>query len=381
MSALGDAIVEAIERFLQALFEPVTNLIQTHGNDLLAVVVGTPAPDRVFAPPTTQAWPAIYDYYWHDVVPIALLLWGLSVGLVIFLESTNYLFSSYHGAQLKRRAFAGLMGILAWWWLAALSLQFTNALTGAFVPDLSEISLFQTLSFSALGLLGLLISLSIDLVFFLLIGAIYFIRQLTLYLFVLMMPILIALWVPGVGPFAYVSRFVQRLAGFYVPFLLMPLPVAILLRLGGLLGESATFDADGVFLWLTALVIPIVAVLSPFVFVWQAGSLLFVGDRISHRVSRTRAQSRLSSNAARMGNAHNSGRNFVRGVRGSPPVRRDGQTLLASSRSHAAGARVARQRRALDRRRTSRTRSRSSRSRRGDHRDDDASTDDHSRNH
>jgi len=57
------------------------------------------------------------------------------------------------------------------------------------------------------------------------------------HLFVLLMPLLIVFWIPGVGPFTLISRFVQRLAGFYAPILFMTLPVALLLRLGELLGE------------------------------------------------------------------------------------------------------------------------------------------------
>ena len=51
-----------------------------------------------------------------------------------------------------------------------------------------------------------MVALSADLVFFVLIGLIYLVRQLVLYLFVLMMPLLIVLWIPSVGPFTLVSR-------------------------------------------------------------------------------------------------------------------------------------------------------------------------------
>jgi len=43
------------------------------------------------------------------------------LGIVIFLESTSYLFGSYHRSKLKKRAFSGLLGILSWWWVAALA--------------------------------------------------------------------------------------------------------------------------------------------------------------------------------------------------------------------------------------------------------------------
>jgi len=61
------------------------------------------------------------------------------LGIVIFLESTSYLFGSYHRSKLKSEPSAAcLLGILSWWWVAALSLRFVDALTGFIVPDLSR---------------------------------------------------------------------------------------------------------------------------------------------------------------------------------------------------------------------------------------------------
>src|SRR6056297_2513910 len=207
MSAIRDAIVSALEEILRVLFRPIEGFIEDHGNEILDIVVSTPRPDTVFGAPTNEPWTELYAYYWSDIVPIAILVWALSVGIVIMLETTGYLFSGYHQTKLKKRVFVGLLGILSWWWIAALSLRFASALTGAILPDLSEVSLFQTLSFSGMGVLGLVVSLSVDFVLFALIAVIYFVRRLTLYLFVLGMPILIALWVPAVGPFSLLARF------------------------------------------------------------------------------------------------------------------------------------------------------------------------------
>jgi len=100
------------------------------------------------------------------------------LGIVIFLESTSYLFGSYHRSKLKKRAFSGLLGILSWWWVAALSLRFVDALTGFIVPDLSEIALFETASFAILGVLGVIIAQAVNLTLFLLLALVYTIRQL-----------------------------------------------------------------------------------------------------------------------------------------------------------------------------------------------------------
>ena len=335
MPSIRDAIVGALTELLRVLFEPITGIIEEYADDLLDVVVSTPRPDTVLGAPTNEPWPDLHTYYWDAIIPISLLVWALSVGLVIMLEATGHLFSGYHQTRLKKRVFAGLLGILSWWWLAAFSLRFISALTGILLPDLSSVSLFETLSFSGMGVLGLAISLTVDFVLFALIAVIYFVRRVTLYLFVLMMPLLIALWVPGVGPFALVSRFMTRLAGFYIPFLFMTLPIALLFRLGGILGGSFSLTMGGIGAWLTALVIPLVAVLSPFVLFWQASALFFIGGRMAQNTSRQTAGRRIDS-ARSLGATTSRGvRNARAGARGEPAVSGSGQYVLDSSQSRA----------------------------------------------
>ncbi|WP_434084188.1 hypothetical protein [Halorarius halobius] len=308
----------------------------------MATITDTPHPNSVFSKPTNGAWPRLYEYYWNAIVPLSFSLYGLALGLVILLESTSHLFSSYHQAKLKRRAFTGLLGLLSWWWIAAFSLRFMNALTGILVPSLSTITLFETASFSGMAVLGLALSLTVDLALFILLAVIYLARQLILYLFVLLMPVLIVMWVPGVGPFAFVSRFVKKIAGFYTPFLFMTVPVAILFRLGEILGHSFGTSMGGIGAWLTAIIIPFLAVLAPIVLIWQAGGIFFLGDRMARRVNVQRAQGRIANARARSREAARGGRNFVRGAQGKPAIRNDGQAVPDSgnSRAHAAGSRL-----------------------------------------
>lgn len=342
MSSFWDAFVDAVKEFLRMLFAPVESFVETFGNELIQLVVGTPAPNAVFTAPTNGPWPAIYDYYWSAIIPLSLSLYGLMLGIVIFLESTSHLFGSYHRSKLKKRAFTGLLGVLSWWWLSALSLRFVDALTGYIVPDLSEIALFETASFAVLGVLGVMITQGVNLTLFLLLALVYTIRQLGIYLFVLLMPLLIVFWIPGVGPFTLVSRFMQRLAGFYTPVLFMTVPVALLLRLGELLGESFSLSLGGVGAWLLALLIPVAALFAPLVMFWQAGALFFFADRASRHVSVNRAKQRVGRMREGSATAAHGGRNFGRGVLGKAAVNRDNQQLLDASRSraHSAGSRV-----------------------------------------
>lgn len=340
--ALGDIIIDAIQELLEILFSPIESVIDSHGDAVLRAVVGTPHPDVVFSQPTNGAWPGIYEYYWQMILPLTLSLYGLSIGLVIFFESTSHLFNGYHRSKLKKRAFSGLLGILSWWWIAALSMQFMDALAGFLVPSVSEISLFQTLSFTGMGVLGTVVALSTNFILFVLIGLIYLTRQLALYLFVFLMPLLIVFWIPGVGPFSLVSKFMKKLAGFYVPFLFMTVPVALLFRLGDILGTSFGLSAGEFGAWLTALIIPLVAVASPFILFWQAGALFFIANRAARHVSAQKARGRLSRGRERVQSATQGGKNFVRGVRDEPAVKSGGQYVLDSgdSRAHATGQRL-----------------------------------------
>lgn len=342
MSALGDTIVNALQELLRVLFQPIQHLLEKYGNGVVELVIGTPHPNAVFGAPTNGPWPGLYEYYWGQVMPLTLALYGLSIGLVIFLEATSHVFGGYHRSKLKKRAFTGLLGILSWWWVAALTLRFVGALGGFLAPDLSEVALFDSLSFAVLGVIGVVVSLSVDLVLVAMLALIYLVRQLGLYMYVLLMPILIVLWIPGVGPFAMVSRFMKRLAGFFFPVLFMTLPVAMLFRVGEILGHSLELSMGGFGTWLLALITPLVALFSPLVLFWQAGALFFMADRTSRRFSRNRLGTRVQRMQESAQVTAHSGRNFGRGATGQPAVSRSNQQLLSSgtSRSHSAGSRL-----------------------------------------
>jgi hypothetical protein len=340
VDAIREAVVAALREVLRSLFVPIEGVIETHGPTLLRLIIGTPHPDRVLDAPIGLPWFRLYQYYWSTIVPLAVLLFGLAVGLVIFLETTSHLFSSYHRTNLKRRAFSGLLGILSWWWLAALSLQLTDQLAGLLAPDLGSVSLFQTLSFSAMGLLGLIASLSVDITVFVLLALLYLARRLVLYGFVLGMPLLMAAWIPGVGPFSLLSRFAKRLAGFYVPFLLMPVPIALLLRLAALLGDAATLSMGGFGAWVTALVIPFVAVVVPFVLVWQAGAVLFVADRFMRRTSRRQLTTRLERGRDVERRLNQGGRKALHGIGDNLAVDRERQPRLSPGTIRTRGQRL-----------------------------------------
>lgn len=346
--SLTDAFVAALREVLRSLVMPIKDLIETYGNDLVGLVLATPYPNAVFHAPTNGPWPDIYSYYWDTMVPLVLTLYGLAVGLVILLESTSHLFSSYHRSKLKKRALAGLFGIPAWWWMAALSLRLMSTLTGFLAPDLSSVTFFEVYTMGTMGLLGVVISLATDFTLFALIALLYLVRYVVLFLYILLMPLLIVFWIPGVGPLQAVANFAQRLAGFYVPFLFMTLPVALLFRLSWVLTDSFDLSMGGFGAWILSLVLPFLAVVSPIVFVWQASALFFIGDRAAQRIESKRATERLAS-IKRSGQTTVQGsRNFVRGTRAddalsvdtSPDEDRGPRAHRAGRRLRATGSRL-----------------------------------------
>ena len=342
LDGVGDIIIDAIQSVLEILFEPIEEVISQTADAVVDLILTTPHPNAIFGPPTNGVWPELYEYYWESLVPLVLFLYGATIMLIILLQTTSHLFGSYHRTKLIKRSFTGLMGLLSWWWIAGISLRFANSLTVLLAPEVSSITLFETLSFSAMGVLGLVITMSVDLVLFALLALIYLSRQVVLYLFVIAMPILIVFWIPGVGPLTLVSNFAKRMAGFYVPFLFMTLPVALLFRLADILGNSFGISAQGLAAWLLALVIPFVAVLAPIIFIWQAGAIFVFGERAGHHASGRQAQNRVAkANAGAQTTAHG-GQNFTRGARGDAAVKRDGQAVLGSgnSRAHAAGTKL-----------------------------------------
>ncbi|GCF12072.1 hypothetical protein Harman_00070 [Haloarcula mannanilytica] len=349
MQSLGDVLVDSFERFLEKLAESVFEFVGDNVEALIDLIVTTPRPDAVFSAPTNGGWPSLYTYYWETMVPLSLLLWGLSLGVVIFLESTSHLFSGYHRTKLKKRAFAGLLGILSWWWLAAISLRFVDGLVEFLVPSLDSIGLFETVSFGAMGVAGITLAASLDLAIFLVLALIYLVRQMALYLYVLLMPLVIVFWIPSVGPFAPVERLMSRLAGFYVPFLFMAVPVAVLFRLGEVLGESVTLSIGGFGQWLLAIVAPLIAVIVPFVLFWQAGALFFMADRAAQHSSRHHMRDRKETveNTGQRGRL--SVKNLRRGLAGQSAIRASGQEVLGSgsSKAHAVGRKASRTRRTI----------------------------------
>ena len=310
---LTGAIVDALEQFLLGLFTPIRQFLEDHAGNVLLVVLETPAPTRVFATPTNPPWVEVYAYYWEGVVPAALLLFGLAAALVVLLEATSVLFSSYHRVQLKRRAAVAFLGILSWWWINAYALRLTDAVVTTLAPSLTDLSLFEVASFGAIGALGTVLALGTDFLLVALMALVYFLRHILLYFYTLAVPLLLAAWVPGVGPFRLVTALVRRAAGLYVPVLLMPVPVALLFRLGQVLGDSASLSLGGVGAWIAALVVPVVAVVAPLVLVWQAGRVGAVARLAARNVSRRQAVRRVGR--AKQGGA-SLARRGARGVRG-----------------------------------------------------------------
>lgn len=354
--AIAGAVVSALKQLLAQLFRPIRQFLENNAGGVIRVVLDTPAPTRVFGAPQTTPWIAVYDYYWDAIVPVALLLFVFAGTVVILLETTSALFSSYHRAQLKRRGIVALLGVLSWWWINAFALRLVDGLVVALAPSLGDLTLFETASFGAIGLLGTVIALATDFALFGIVALVYLLRHVLIYFYTLLVPLLLVAWVPGVGPFRLLTGLVAQASRLYVPVLVMPVPVALLFRLGTLLGESAGVSSLGGFgAWVAALIIPFVAILAPIVLLWQTGQIAAAARTTARNISRRQAQARIGGIRSTTGTARSYGatgvqktRETARGVRERHVVDAEGQSRfgLGGSRVRAAGQRI---RRGVDR--------------------------------
>jgi hypothetical protein len=131
----------------------------------------------------------------------------------------------------------------------------------------------------------------------------------------------------------------KKLASFYVPFLFMTVPVALLFRLGDLIGTSASPSLGGFGAWISALVIPFLALVAPLVLFWQAGALFFVGDRVASHASVQRAKQRTNRVRQGLSTGKQGSQDFIRGLRNEPAVSQTGQES-GPSRAHSVGQRL-----------------------------------------
>lgn len=240
----------------------------TDGYEALSVgTLSTPMPSghgvgRVFSQPAAgdEPWHSIYE----ATVAGEMMFFGLII-LFLCVQGRHFIrifeFGSAHEHRRTRRsALTGGFLIVSWYWVAVLVLYVVEALTIGILPDVHRIGIalaamlpqgvdtpILTLFMAVVGGLSMVA-----------IRALFFIRELLLYVFLYVMPIAIAV---VYGNIPIVSEIARRIAVQFIALAVLPLPIALLLRGYGMLftGPNTVPITGSFFEYLTVISLPVIA--------------------------------------------------------------------------------------------------------------------------
>jgi len=205
-------------------------------DDFLEGLLTTPLPegqgiDLIFSKPgeSDEIWRSIYEAtVAGETMVFALIILFLCVQGHHFVRIFNY-GSAHEARKARRSSWIGAFLIVTWYWLGVLSLYFVEALTIGLIPNMQRLgsSLVGMLP-QAAGTPGLtLIMAALGGLSMVGLKALFFIREVLLYIYLYGMPFGIAI---AYGNLPVLSTIAQRLISQFVPLAALPLPAAILFR-------------------------------------------------------------------------------------------------------------------------------------------------------
>jgi len=228
---------------------------------------GTPLPngsgtDLIFSAPAPDDKPW-YDIYESvvagDIMILALVILFLAVQGRHFVRIFDFS-SPYEARRTRRTAWTGAVLIVAWYWVAVLLLYFVDAFTIALVPSLSELGAAMVdLMPSAVSNPGLTAIMAfLGALSMLALKALYFIREVLLYVYLYTMPLGIAV---AFGNVPVVSDIARRLCRQFIPLAVLPLPATLLFRGYGLIFvDNSVVEPKSEFLqYFVVISLPIIA--------------------------------------------------------------------------------------------------------------------------
>jgi type IV secretion system protein TrbL len=231
--------------------------------ELGELLFGTPVPgssiDDIFTPPSGGQWGVLYDtLIGGEIMQFSLLLLVITFylhQLVRIVDVTG----AYRARAAQRSIWTGGILVVTWYWLAALACYLVNGLTVALLPGLDTIG--QTLfDFTQVAVANWILALGLAIiggVAMWALEALLIIRYVLLYVYLLGMPLLLAV---GFSNVPVLSDLARGLARRFVPLLVLPLPLALLFKAFDLFVQA---DAFGDLLFVSAYVQTLVAVALP----------------------------------------------------------------------------------------------------------------------
>jgi len=229
MPGIQGAVENAIMGVLKTVFGFIADKIDILFSIASDYLTSTPYPDNLysFGPPTKGLWTQLYHNLYDQLVIVLLpSLFGLALGLAMFF---NIFTPKQKKVSIKRAVFAYPLAI-SWWWFGGWFLKFTNDLATLLLADASLTGDIGSQIGSSAGavILGLLIYI-FGATAVLVIIAIYLLRRIAIYAYMVAMPLLLMFWVVPIQP---VSGWAKSMMGKFVPLVLMTVPTALLLRIG-----------------------------------------------------------------------------------------------------------------------------------------------------
>lgn len=237
-------------------------------NELTVAVFGTSTPQTgssfVFGTPTNSPWTKLHEVLvGGEITFVSLLILLLCVQGRHTIRIFN-IGSAYQTRKTKKTAWTGAFLIVTWYWVGVLTLYVVDGFTIALLPDFGVVAhtmidfLQVTLENPALAFLMALIG---GIAMWVL-QALFFLREILLYVFFYGMPIGVAI---AYGNLPVLSQIARRMCLKFIPLAVMPLPVAVLFKGYELLfdsGTSAVVAPESPFLsYLVATSLPVLGVL------------------------------------------------------------------------------------------------------------------------
>ncbi len=228
---------------------------------------GTPLPEGsgtevIFRAPAAgdEPWHSIYEsVVAGEIMVFALLLLFVAVQGRHFVRIFDFS-SAYDERRTRRSAWTGAVLIVAWYWVAVLLLYFVDGFTIALIPDLSRLgaALIDIMP-TAVGNPGITAIMAfLGAVAMLALKALYFIREVLLYVYLYTMPLGIAI---AFGNIPVVSHVARRLCRQFIPLAILPLPATLLFRGYGLVfvGDQVVTPGSKFLAYFVVISLPLVA--------------------------------------------------------------------------------------------------------------------------
>ena len=263
MVDLIDVVLEGFKEVVDWVISLFMDGLQSGYETLSEEMFGTPTPETdgafVFGDPNNAPWPAIQDaLVGGEIMLISLLLLVMCVQGRHTVRIFN-IGSAYESRRTKKTAWVGAFLIITWYWVSILALYIVDGFTIALMPSLSslgdamlnflEVSLTNPgLSF-VFAFIGGLSMWALE--------ALYYIREVLLYVYIYGMPIAFAL---AYGNIPVLSDIAMGFSKRFVPLAVLPLPAAVVFKGYDLLYSQNAISPSRPFLrYLVAASLPLIA--------------------------------------------------------------------------------------------------------------------------